>query len=159
MVPVNTPGGATRVLSQDNDYTATFSPLLFGTTCQVEETKTGGANSSVITDANGDEVSEFTVDSLDEDLQFAVTNTFDTGSIAVQKTVRGEGPNKFEVSLRCVHDVDGTPMTVDIPGGATRDLVRCVRPTTAARTRSRSRRTTVNPPWASWPWATGRRSS
>jgi LPXTG-motif cell wall-anchored protein len=76
----------------------------------------------VITDADGEEVSEFTVDSLTEDFQITVTNTFDVGSIDVRKRVVGPGPGRYEVQLACVHDVDGTATDVEIPGGATRTL-------------------------------------
>ena len=41
--PLVTPGGATRTLTAENDYTATYAPLLFGSTCRIEETATGGA--------------------------------------------------------------------------------------------------------------------
>ncbi|SKB07285.1 DUF5979 domain-containing protein [Aeromicrobium choanae] len=120
--PLNTPGGAMRTLSADNDYTATFEPLLFGSTCRIEETGSGGANAVSITDVEGNEVSEFTVDSLTESLQFEVTNTFDVGSLEVVKTVRGEGPDRFDVALSCFRDVDGVATDVDVPGGATRTL-------------------------------------
>ncbi len=50
-VPLATPGGATRELSADNDYTVTYQPLLLGSTCHVAETRTGGATDTVITDA------------------------------------------------------------------------------------------------------------
>jgi uncharacterized repeat protein (TIGR01451 family) len=123
-VPLATPGGSTRELSADNDYTATYEPLLFGSTCQIAETQTGGATGSVITDAEGQEVSEITIDSLTQDLQLSVTNTFDVGAIKVTKTVVGDGPGRFEVELACSQDVDGTRTQVDIPGGAERALVR-----------------------------------
>ncbi|MGB0100205.1 MAG: DUF5979 domain-containing protein [Nocardioides sp.] len=121
-VPLNTPGGATRELSEDNGYTAEYEPLLYGSVCQVEETATGGATSSVITDAEGEEVSEITIDSLTEDVQLEVTNTFDVGSVVVKKQVDGPGPDRFEVELACEQDVDGTERSVDIPGGAVRVL-------------------------------------
>ncbi len=131
--PLNTPGGATRELSADNDYTATYDPLLIGSNCTIEETATGGANSSVITDADGNEVSEFTVlpvpneepgegEPLVEPMQFEVTNTFDTGSIRVNKTVVGPGNGPYDVELACTYDVDGTATDVDIPDGAERTI-------------------------------------
>ena len=119
------------------------------------------ATSSVITNADGEEVSEFTVDSLTEALQIDVTNTFDVGSIKVEKKVVGEGPSRFEVKLACTHDVDGTAIRIDIPGGAERTLAEngdftttytdlpagaactLVRPMTAARSTPRSPRTSA----------------
>lgn len=121
-VPLETPGGPTRELSADDDYTALYQPLLFGSTCTIEETRTGGATSTVITDADGNQVSEFTVESLTEDLQLDVTNTFDVGSIQVRKRVVGPGPGHFVVELACSQDVDGSDTPVDIPGGASRPL-------------------------------------
>ncbi|MEI7055212.1 DUF5979 domain-containing protein [Nocardioides sp. CCNWLW239] len=127
--PLETPGGETRELSADNDYTATYEPLLIGSHCTIEETQTGGANSTVITDADGNEVSEFTVKPVPnreeltvEPVELTVTNTFDTGSVKVVKTVNGPGEGPFEVELACTYDVDGTATDVDIPGGATRTL-------------------------------------
>lgn len=127
--PLNTPGGATRELSEDNDYTATYDPLLIGSNCTIEETATGGANSSVITDADGNEVSEFTVRPVPntdepavEPMEFEVTNTFDTGAVRVRKEVVGPGSGAYDVRLACTYDVDGTATDVDIPGGATRTL-------------------------------------
>lgn len=127
--PLDTPGGETRELSADNDYTATYDPLLIGSNCTIEETRTGGANSSVITDSDGNEVSEFTVKPVPdreeltvEPLEFEVTNTFETGEVLVEKTVNGPGEGPFEVELACTHDVDGTTTDVDIPDGATRTL-------------------------------------
>ena len=122
--PLDTPGGATRTLTAENDYTATYAPLLFGSTCRIEETATGGATNTVITDADGKEVSQFTVDSLTDEIRVNVANTFAVGSVRVQKRVVGDGPNRFEVELSCTRDVDGNDIAVVVPGGASRALAR-----------------------------------
>lgn len=121
-LPLITPGGPTRELTAENGYTATYEPLLFGSTCLIEETATGGATSTVITDADGAEVSEFVVDTLFQDLQLTVTNTFDVGEITVSKTVIGDGPDSFEVTLACTSEIDGETTTVLIPDGEVRTL-------------------------------------
>ena len=116
-VPVNTPGGATRELTAENDYTAQYAPLLFGSTCQIEETKTGGATSTAITNADGEPVTEFAVDSLTEELQLTATNTFDVGSIRVTKTVVGDGPGSYDVELAwaiSVRNRKDVPITVEL---------------------------------------------
>jgi large repetitive protein len=122
--PLDTPGGATRTLTAENDYTATYAPLLFGSTCRIDETATGGATSTVITDADGKEISQFTVDSLTDEIRVNVANTFEVGSVRVQKRVVGDGPNRFEVELSCTRDVDGNDIAVVVPGGASRSLAR-----------------------------------
>ncbi|MHA7132793.1 DUF5979 domain-containing protein [Oerskovia turbata] len=43
-VPVDVPGGATRSVSADTDWTAAFTGLPVGATCAVSETTTGGAD-------------------------------------------------------------------------------------------------------------------
>lgn len=120
--PLNTPGGPTRELTADNDYTATYDPLLFGSTCTIEETGTGGATETVITDADGEEVSEFTIDSLTEAVRLDVTNTFGVGRVRVHKTVTGDGSGPYEVRLACTQDVDGEETRVAVPGGGDRTL-------------------------------------
>ncbi len=105
-----------------NGYTAQYEPLLFGSTCSIEETRTGGATTTVITDASGEEVSEFTVDSLTEELEIDVTNTFQVGAVEVRKKVDGDGPDSFDVTLACTQQVDGRMVRIDIPGGADRTL-------------------------------------
>ncbi|WP_141015093.1 DUF5979 domain-containing protein [Nocardioides sambongensis] len=122
--PLNTAGGPTRELSADNDYTATYDPLLFGSTCTIEETGTGGATETVITDADGEEIDQITIDSLTEDVQVGITNTFRVGRVKVTKQVKGPGAGPFSVELACTRDVDGTATDVDIPGGAERRLTR-----------------------------------
>jgi LPXTG-motif cell wall-anchored protein len=96
--------------------------LLLGSTCHIEETRTGGATDTAITDADGNEVSDVTIDSLTEALQLDVTNTFDVGKVKVHKVVKGDGSGPFEVRLQCTYDVDGKETAVDIPGGADRTL-------------------------------------
>jgi large repetitive protein len=121
-VPLDTPGGTTRELSAANGYTATYLPLLLGSTCHVAETRTGGATDTVITDADGNEVSEVTIQGLTEELTLGITNTFDVGSVRVHKVVKGDGTGPFTVRLACTYDVDGTQTAVDVPGGAERRL-------------------------------------
>jgi len=110
----------------------TLSGIAAGAECALEETRTGGATATA-----------FTVDSVKSDgaqrtvtspagataLDVLVTNVFDLAEIAIEKdrvgdaeTLAAHGIGPFEVTAECTWDVDGTELTVDIPGGATREL-------------------------------------
>lgn len=114
--PVEIPGGATRILSAANAYTATYDPLLQGLLCTLTETDTGGATSTVITDADGAEVG--IIDIPQGNVAVTVTNTFDLGSVEVVKTVSGGAgaahtADGFEVAASCLWN--GEP--IEPPGG------------------------------------------
>ncbi len=115
------PGGASRTLDEANAYTATYDPLLIGLTCTLEESRTGGATSTAITDAQGEPVE--VVEIVDGETALTVTNTFDVGAIEVVKTVSGDAASDhtadvFEVAVSCTWN----DAVIDIPGGAVREL-------------------------------------
>ncbi|MEJ1231059.1 MAG: DUF5979 domain-containing protein [Galbitalea sp.] len=114
------PGGATRSLDSTDTYQATYAGLPAGADCTATETKTGGANSTTISPAT------FTT-SASTPTDIEVTNTFDEGSISVNKTILGAGSllygnGPFESTLACTQDIDGSTVPVTIPGGSTRAL-------------------------------------
>jgi hypothetical protein len=114
------PGGPTRALDSGDMYQATYTGLPAGASCTPSESKTGGATSTVISPT-----SFVTSSSTPTDLE--ITNTFDVGSVAVDKTILGDGSllygnGPFEVTLACTQQVNGTPTNVAIPGGPTREL-------------------------------------
>lgn len=125
--PVDVPEGATRVLSTEGGLEADYPGLPLGAQCELTETKTGGATSSEIVDADGAPVTEPVVIGSDEDLSLRVINTFDIGSITVEKQITGAGASlandkAFTVALACTIDRDGTAAQIEIPGGADREL-------------------------------------
>lgn len=116
---IEIPGGATRELSSDGLFEAFWSGLPHGADCSIEETRTAGATSSAI-DLE-------TVEVGDTPVGFVVTNTFDVGSVAVQKTFAGDGTGQFvrgdfEASIACTLVIDGVETALDIPDGAARAL-------------------------------------
>lgn len=107
-------------LDAADSYLASYTGLPADATCDVTETKTGGASSTTITP------SHFTTDAATAaDVQ--ITNTFDTGSLTVTKTITGAGAamwgaGPFDVSIACQRPIDGTMVAFDVPGGAVREL-------------------------------------
>ena len=122
------PGGASRELTADNGYEATYEPLLVGSTCTIDETMTGGANSTQIVDDAGNPITTVEIAGADAPVEVIAVNTFDLGFITVEKLLTGGGADAatgpFTVSLACVREVDGTATPVEIPGGAERVLSR-----------------------------------
>ncbi|MGN8551528.1 UNVERIFIED_CONTAM: DUF5979 domain-containing protein [Microbacterium sp. SLM126] len=119
-LPVELPFDPVRELAAP-DYTTTYEPLLIGLDCTITETDTGGATSTIVTDAQGEPVEIIEVPA--GDVAVTVTNTFDLGSLVVTKTVSGEDAaihrdEEFEVSVSCVWD----GAEIEVPGGATRPL-------------------------------------
>ncbi|MGX5696697.1 DUF5979 domain-containing protein [Agromyces soli] len=133
-VPVVIPGGAERVLDEENGYEADYETLPARAECELSEVATGGANAVEITDEDGEPASTFVVEP-DVERSFTVTNTFTLGSIEVVKTISGSGAaefgdRSFTVQLSCVRDVDGEGVAIEIPGGATRTLSKATSLTT-----------------------------
>ncbi|WP_125100588.1 DUF5979 domain-containing protein [Leucobacter chromiireducens] len=125
--PIEVPEGAERVLSTETGLAANYPALPLGAECELTETKTGGATSSVIVDAAGDPVTEPVVIGGDEQFELRVINTFDLGAITVEKQITGAGASLaddkvFTVALACTIDRDGTTETIEVPGGAEREL-------------------------------------
>jgi hypothetical protein len=120
--PVDIPDGVTRELNSLNGYSAEYDSLPAGATCDVTESKTGGATSSAFTTASTGIV-------VQDDATTAVdlSNEFDIGFITVDNLVIGNDakrhyPDTYVVVLTCTQDIDGVQTPVDIPGGATRDI-------------------------------------
>lgn len=116
---IEVPGGATRELTLDGFYRATYDELPIDAVCSLAETRAAGATSTLI------DVSEVTVAATP--VTFTVTNTFDVGSVAVEKTFAGDGTGlfvrgSFEASIACTLDIDGESTELAIPGGSTREL-------------------------------------
>ncbi|WP_294181957.1 DUF5979 domain-containing protein [uncultured Schumannella sp.] len=110
----------------------TLSGVASGAECEIEEIRTGGANSTAITiDSVVTDGASVTIESPSGStpLDVLVTNVFDLAEIAIDKdrsgdaeTVAAYGVGPFEVTATCTRDIDGTEVSVDIPGGATREL-------------------------------------
>lgn len=116
---IEIPGGALRLLTSEGFYRATYDLLPIDAVCSLVETRSAGATSTSI------DVDELTVAAAP--VQFTVTNTFDVGSVAIEKTFSGDGTGLFvqgpyEASLACTLEIDGVTTDLDIPGGAAREL-------------------------------------
>ncbi|UYN83265.1 MAG: hypothetical protein KIT89_11260 [Microcella sp.] len=116
---IEIPGGALRLLTSEGFYRATYDLLPIDAVCSLVETRTAGATSTSI------DVDAVTVGAAP--VQFTVTNTFDVGSVAIEKTFAGDGTGLFvqgpyEASLACTLEIDGVITDLEIPGGAAREL-------------------------------------
>lgn len=116
---IDIPGGATRSLSSASLYRATYSDLPLDAACSLVETTTAGATTSSI------DVDVVTVAA--DPVGFVVMNTFDVGSVEIEKTFEGDGTGlfvegTFEASLACTLVIDGVVTDLAIPGGAAREL-------------------------------------
>src|SRR5690606_30591436 len=99
---VTIPGGATRTLTEANSWTTTYDPLPAGALCALEETDAGNSASTQILDENGDPVGIWQVGEEDS-RAFTVVNTFEVGSIVVEKTISGAGAEQWGTSPFTVH--------------------------------------------------------
>ncbi|SKC59542.1 DUF5979 domain-containing protein [Krasilnikoviella flava] len=115
-------GGATRTVTPDEP--AAYDGLPIGAECVVTETDAAGATSSTVSTAVEDgEPGQVVVPGADADpAVVTVTNTFDVGSLAVDKVVDFEGDaydvGPFEVTLACTFQGED----IEIPGGAAREI-------------------------------------
>ncbi|MFI2297076.1 DUF5979 domain-containing protein [Isoptericola sp. NPDC019571] len=113
---------STVVLGGAGPLDAQIANLPEGAVCEIEETDDAGATGAVVVP------DEVTVDS-DEPAEVVITNTFDVGTIEVDKDLAGlgalYGPGPFEVTLACTYgeDDEGNPVELTIPGGDTREFV------------------------------------
>lgn len=119
---IEVPDGATRTVTPDEP--ATYDGLPIGAECVVTETDAAGAASSTIsTTVEDGDPGQVVVPGADADpAVVTVTNTFDVGSVAVDKVVDFEGDSydvgPFEVTLACTFQ----GQDIEIPGGAAREI-------------------------------------
>lgn len=118
-------GGPTRAVGPDEP--AVYSGLPVGADCIVTETDTGGATSATVsTTVDGGDPGQVVIPgNEDGPATVTVKNTFDVGSIEVDKEVEFDGGanvvgpfEPFEVSLDCTFNGED----IEIPGGADRDI-------------------------------------
>lgn len=115
-------GGATRTIAPDEP--ATYGGLPVGADCVVTETEPGGATSTTVsTTVEDGEPGQVVVPGADADpAVVTVTNTFDVGSVAVEKVADFEGDaydvGPFEVTLACTFE----GADIEVPGGAAREI-------------------------------------
>jgi len=120
--PIDVPGGATRTVTPDGP--ATYDQLPIGAECVVTETDAAGATSSTVSTAVEDgEPGQVVVPAADADpAVVTVTNTFDVGSVAVEKVADFEGDaydvGPFEVTLACTFQGED----IEVPDGAAREI-------------------------------------
>lgn len=80
------PDGGLVTLDEDNDYRAMLEGVLVGAECTVEETDAGLATAVTLTPADGVvQILDPTV--VDEPATVVITNRFDIGQLAIEKTV------------------------------------------------------------------------
>ncbi|KAM9862599.1 hypothetical protein ACI1US_01499 [Leucobacter sp. BZR 635] len=104
--------------------------LPLGAECGVTETGAGGATATEMLDANGEAITgPIAAGPAGEPVLFTAVNTFDAGSLHVQKEITGAGAElwskgSFEVSLACSVGGSGEQpgSEVAVPGGAARAL-------------------------------------
>ncbi|WP_278235606.1 DUF5979 domain-containing protein [Isoptericola sp. AK164] len=121
--PIDVPGGATRAVTPD--VPALYEGLPVGAECTVTEVDAAGAAATTISTAvEGGEPGQVAVPATDAGpAEVTVTNTFDVGSLVVDKVVTGPGADQlgggpFEVTVECTFQDAG----IEIPGGAVREL-------------------------------------
>ncbi|MFF2051124.1 DUF5979 domain-containing protein [Leifsonia sp. NPDC058194] len=107
------PDAGRVVLDEANGYTATVTGLIQGAHCYTTETASGGATSVAIAPAAG-----VTVPAGDP-ATVTITNTFDTGSLTIDKKRVGSGvalfgAGPFTVQVTCTYPVDGVTTPVDL---------------------------------------------
>lgn len=109
--PIAIPGGATRSLDGTNGYLATYDLLPVGAACAIDETQTGAANASTVSDPTFTTTAgAFAVD---------VENEFYLGDLSVAKSFSGLGSGiygntDFEVTLTCERVINGATETLQL---------------------------------------------
>lgn len=123
---------AEYVIDADDLTIPALENVAAGADCTVAESRTGGATSTRI-DVGGTTTSgtsaSFVSPAGATALPVTVTNVFELADIDVTKVRLGDsdvvaryGVGPFEVTAECTRDVDGSTLTIVIPGGATRVL-------------------------------------
>ncbi|MGF0118620.1 DUF5979 domain-containing protein [Promicromonospora sp. Marseille-Q5078] len=112
---------STVVLGGAGPLDAEIANLPAGAECTITETDDGDATGSVV-------VPDTVTVGAGETAEVVITNTFDVGSIEVNKDLAGlgalYGPGPFDVELMCTYgeDENGNPVDIAIPGGAEREI-------------------------------------
>jgi uncharacterized repeat protein (TIGR01451 family) len=113
-IAIQLPDGGIVTLNADNDYTATVSGLIEGASCVTSELDNGGVTSVAYDPQDG----TVTVPN-GKPATVTITNTFDTGSLVINKDRVGDGAAKFgagpfTVQVGCSYDKDGvvTPIAL-----------------------------------------------
>lgn len=107
------PDAGRVVLNDANGYKATVTGLIQGAHCDTAETATGGATSVAIAPAAGVTVPAGSPAAV------TITNTFDTGSLTIDKKRVGDGvalfgAGPFTMQVTCTYDVDGVTTPIDL---------------------------------------------
>lgn len=110
------PDGGLVTLDEANGYTATVTGLIQRAHCDVTETETGGATAVAIDPASGVAVP------AGAPAEVTITNTFDTGSLVIDKKRIGDGVAKFgagpfTMQVVCTDDVDGVVTPIELADG------------------------------------------
>lgn len=110
------------VLSEANDYTATIGDLIVGAECSVTETDMAGAHANALTPDDG----VVTIEESEQVVEVAITNTFNIGSVKIQKVVDGTaakyGVGPFTAKMACTYEVGDEVRDVALPNGGVAEL-------------------------------------
>ncbi|WP_157962380.1 DUF5979 domain-containing protein [Homoserinimonas sp. OAct 916] len=105
----------------DANSSRTFGTFPAGTSCAVEETATGGANLTVLDPADGIVVIPSTAEGDDSVAEVAMTatNTFQLGSLQLEKVVDGAGAKlygagPFTADVSCTWEKDGETLAIPL---------------------------------------------
>ncbi|MGO4592198.1 DUF5979 domain-containing protein [Leifsonia sp. 2TAF2] len=110
------PDAGVVTLDDANGYTASVTGLIQGAHCDTTETGAGGATAVAIAPAAGVTVP------VGAPAQVTITNTFDTGSLVIDKKRIGDGVAKFgagpfTMQVTCSYDVDGVVTPIALADG------------------------------------------
>jgi len=113
--------GGVVVLDESNDYEATISGLIQGATCTTVETIDGGASSTTFDPADPLDPTQSVItvpDTTPADV--TITNTFDVGSLVIDKVRVGDGvelfgAGPFTAQVVCTWQKDGETNPVALP--------------------------------------------
>ena len=130
-IPVSYDGDI--VLSAPSNLSKTINNLAENSICSAVEQgnrSTTGADTSTYLDSDAGTDGLGILATVASPGDTTITNWYLTGQLSVTKTVTGaggalfgEGANQFEVNLTCTRtDVNGTLVTVNIPGGSNRAM-------------------------------------
>ena len=120
------PGSGVVELSALNGYTATVTGLIAGASCNVVESATGGATSSVVSAVTPSTIPAGGTSDV------TITNTFSTGSLVIDKDFAGtsdaiarfgQGPtHTYTAAVSCYYVSNGVDVPINLQGNATVSL-------------------------------------